>query len=136
MGEEFPREFDYFGTRDPSGWLAAPAAVERLVRLDPGRVRAWNHHQATQGASILTGRWGGSLPGPTNAFGSIVPVAAPARFAATAEAALALHDHLWDQHRVEVPVYPFQGRLWVRVSGQIYNEESDYCRLRDAVAAS
>jgi isopenicillin-N epimerase len=50
-------------------------------------------------------------------------------------AALALNDRLWREHGVEVPIIPFGGSLWVRISAQIYNEMSDYRRLADALQA-
>lgn len=33
---------------------------------------------------------------------------------------------LLDEHRIEVPLFPVNGRLWLRFSAQVYNELSDY----------
>ena len=33
---------------------------------------------------------------------------------------------LLDEHRIEVPVFAATGRLWARISAQVYNELSDY----------
>ena len=35
----------------------------------------------------------------------------------------------------KVPIIPLAGRLWVRISAQIYNEPADYDRLGAAVDA-
>ena len=35
---------------------------------------------------------------------------------------------------IEVHLHAWRGRLWVRISAQIYNERSDIARLGDAVA--
>lgn len=32
---------------------------------------------------------------------------------------------LLDEHRIEVPIFPIAGRLWARISAQVYNELSD-----------
>lgn len=49
--------------------------------------------------------------------------------------AAAVHDRLWTDHRIEVPIVPFGGRLWARVSAQAYDDADDYRRLADAVIA-
>jgi isopenicillin-N epimerase len=33
---------------------------------------------------------------------------------------------LLSEHHVEVPVMAIDGKLWVRISAQVYNERSDY----------
>ena len=42
------------------------------------------------------------------------------------EESLKLHDYLWDTHRIEVPVMPFNDTLWIRVSAQMYNVREEY----------
>src|SRR5262249_30181288 len=42
LGQGFTAEFDYTGTRDNSGWLAAPAALDYLEGWDAEAVRAHN----------------------------------------------------------------------------------------------
>ena len=42
---------------------------------------------------------------------------------------LALYAALFERHRVRAPVMAFDGRLWVRVSAQIYNDIGQYERL-------
>jgi isopenicillin-N epimerase len=38
--------------------------------------------------------------------------------------------------RIEVQLHAWRGRLWARVSAQVYNDRSDIVRLADAVRAS
>ncbi len=56
-------------------------------------------------------------------------------YSASAEAAVQLHDRLRAAHGIEVPVICWEGRLWVRLSSQVYNSLGDYGVLADAVAA-
>jgi selenocysteine lyase/cysteine desulfurase len=36
--------------------------------------------------------------------------------------------------RIEVQLHAWRGRLWVRVSAQVYNDRSDMVRLAEAVS--
>ena len=38
------------------------------------------------------------------------------------------------EDRIEVQLHAWRGRLWARVSAQVYNDRSDIERLADAVA--
>jgi len=57
-----------------------------------------------------------------------VPVPVPHRDAE------ALRNHLFGQHRIEVPVTTHGGRCFVRVSVQGYNTEEDLAALERALA--
>lgn len=50
------------------------------------------------------------------------------------ESARAWSERLWDRHRIAVPVGHAEGRLWVRISAQVYNDPSDFEALADAVS--
>jgi isopenicillin-N epimerase len=45
-----------------------------------------------------------------------------------------LRDALLDEEAIEVQLHAWGGRLWARVSAQIYNEISDFEQLAAAVA--
>jgi isopenicillin-N epimerase len=75
------------------------------------------------------------LPAPADLFGAMVTVPLPPRWPADQEQAVQLHDRLWNEQRIEVPIMAHNARLWVRISGQAYNEAGDYERLADAVLA-
>jgi isopenicillin-N epimerase len=68
-------------------------------------------------------------------LGSMATVRAPGARPGTVEAATALRAALWRERRIEVPVMPFDGALWVRVSAQVFNEAADYERLAAALPA-
>src|SRR6185503_6189532 len=61
LGRGFTAEFDWVGTRDPSAYLAAPAAIAFLREIGPERMRAHNHALAWSGARLLCERWGSPL---------------------------------------------------------------------------
>jgi isopenicillin-N epimerase len=64
---------------------------------------------------------------------AMAAIALPAEFGSDRPAAAGLHDRLLDRHRIEVPIIAHGGRLWVRISAQIYNELADYRRLAEAL---
>ena len=45
-----------------------------------------------------------------------------------------LQDVLLEAHGIEVPVIPFAGRLWIRISAQVYNEREEYRCLARVLA--
>jgi isopenicillin-N epimerase len=134
-GEGFLNEFDWTGTRDPTAWLAVPAALDFYAAMGGPRLRARNHGLAVEASSLLARRWRTEVAAPPALLGSMATVRLPATAPATVEVARSLHDRLWHDHRIEAPVFPLAGGLWVRISAQIYNELADYQRLADAVIA-
>ncbi len=54
---------------------------------------------------------------------------------AEAASAMAVHDVLRDAQGIELPVGFWEGRLWVRLSAQMYNRLEDYVQLARAVRA-
>ena len=133
--DDWLQEFDWTGTRDPSPWLAAPAGLAFMRDvLGVAAMRAHNHHLAWQGAQRLAARWGRPWTTPEPMVGCMATVPLPARFGpADAATASRLRDALLFGHRIEVPVIARGDTLWVRLSAQVYNDESDIERLADAV---
>ncbi len=135
LGLGFSGEFDSVGTRDPSAFLAAPAGLEWMSELGAERVRGYNHRLAWEGAHALADRWGTQFTPPESMIGTMATVPLPERAGSTSADAYRLRAALHDQDRVEVQLHAARGRLWARISGQVYNEEADMIRLADAVLA-
>jgi len=131
--EGFLAEFDWTGTRDPTAWLAITAALEFNLILGAEQVRAYNHDLVIDAARELAVAWGVSLPAPESMFGAMVTLPLPIAEKATQTLAEKFHDALWRNFHIEVPVLCFDDRLWTRLSGQVYNEQSDYMTLAEAV---
>lgn len=134
LDEGFTAEFDWVGTRDPSPWLAAPAGIAFLDELGLDAVRRYNHDLAWHAARSLTTRWQTPLEIREDHIGSMATIALPASLGSTADDALRLRNALLFEDGIEVQVHAGHGRLWTRVSAQVYNDEDDVARLGDAVA--
>ena len=136
--DDWLQEFDWTGTRDPSPWLAAPAGLDFMRDvLGVDAMREHNHRLAWQSAQRLAARWGLAWTTPESMVGCMATRAAagalrarrrrhriaPARCAVLR----ARHRGAGDRPRGDA--------LWVRLSAQVYNDESDIERLARAVDA-
>lgn len=133
LDESYTAEFDWTGTRDPSAYLAAPAGIAFLEELGVDAAADYRHDLVRRATEMLRQRWDGPVGAPADMTASMALAALPDRFTADKETAQALRDKLLFEHDIEVPVLPWQERLWARLSAQVYNELSDFERLADAV---
>jgi isopenicillin-N epimerase len=137
-------EFFWMGTDDFTPALALPAALRFLAGLLPGgfpALRARNRALALAGRQLVADALGVALPCPDTMIGAMasVPVPAlpglPTPDAVSALSLDSLHDRLFHEHAIEVPVLTclaHPGRL-LRISAQAYNEIGDYERLAAAL---
>ncbi|MCE2391561.1 MAG: aminotransferase class V-fold PLP-dependent enzyme [Proteobacteria bacterium] len=135
LDQGFAAEFEWTGTRDPSAFLAVPAALDFLDRLDFEALRKYNHGLLWRGVEWLNGLWDTSTTAGEKMSAFMTAVELPPRFEATPANASRLRDALLFEHRIEAPVFEFGGRLWVRLSVQVYNEFRDFERLAEALDA-
>jgi isopenicillin-N epimerase len=116
------------GTRDPSAYLTVPTAIEWQRRHDWDAVRTRCHDLARRarndlGLEPLT-------PDDDGFFGQMVTLRLP-----EGAAPENLQERLYDEHRIEVPVFERDDGRYIRPSFQGYNDEGDLERLRDALAS-
>jgi isopenicillin-N epimerase len=129
FGQGFTAAFDWVGTRDPTAWLAVPAAIDFHQRLGGAALRERNAALAREQATLLARIWNTERGAPDPLIGSMAAVRLPLAGPASPERALDLRAKLFAQHRIEVPVTAFAGALWARISAHAYNRPSDYARL-------
>ncbi|MEC9175019.1 MAG: hypothetical protein VYC31_01200, partial [Pseudomonadota bacterium] len=133
-GLGFPHEFDWVGTRDVTAQLALPAALRLRAQWGETTIQEHNRSLVLAGSTHVAEAWGTEVGTPPALTGAMRCVALPAGFAVDAETAHALRWQLAEEDRVQVPILPFAGRLWARLSAQVYNTMDDYARLAAAVA--
>jgi isopenicillin-N epimerase len=134
LDQGFTAEFDWVGTRDPSAWLAAPEGLALLRELGEATVWRYNHDLAWRGAQLLADRWKTRLGFGEADIGFMATVPLPDVLGASPGEAAVLRDSLLFDDRIEVQVHAGHGRLWARISAQIYVGISDIERLAEAVA--
>jgi isopenicillin-N epimerase len=134
LDKGFKAEFDMLGTRDPSAHLSAPAAIALLREWGLEAIHAYNHALAWAAAQRLAQRWGTEFDVPEAMIASMATVPLPEVAGSTPGEAQALRDALFFEDDIEVQMHAYRGRVWARISGQIYNDINDIDRLGEAVA--
>jgi isopenicillin-N epimerase len=132
-GLGFHAEFEYQATSDPTNYLAAPEGIALLREWGFDAVLSYMHGLSREAARLLTDRWGTTFEAPDDMIGAMVTVPLPDGAGATADEAVRLRTALLVEDRIEVQLHAWRGRLWVRVSAQVYNDRADITRLADAV---
>ncbi|HEX2428587.1 MAG TPA: aminotransferase class V-fold PLP-dependent enzyme [Gaiellaceae bacterium] len=121
---DFGERHGWQGTRDPAAYLAVPAAIEMDASFD----RAAAQQLADEAERRLAPFGLRPLRGTRAPFMRALTVRASDP------------DELWrrlvEDHRVDVPVYDWEGTALLRVSIGPYNDEVDLERLVDAVRRS
>ncbi|MEK7315969.1 MAG: aminotransferase class V-fold PLP-dependent enzyme, partial [Candidatus Eisenbacteria bacterium] len=129
----FTNEFDWVGTLDPTNYLAAPEGVMLLREWDFEAAREYMHRLAWDGARLLTKEWGTELAVPQEMVGTMVTVPLSERAGASDEDAVRLRLALLLEDNIEIQMHAYRGRIWARLSAQVYNDLSDVERLAEAV---
>lgn len=125
----FVDEVEMQGTRDPSAWLAVPAALAFRRDHDWWKVSADCTRLAQETAARLR-----ELTG--------LPALSSPEFCAPQMVAMqippcdpqAVHDELINKYGIEIPVFEWQGRHIVRLSCQGYNTRAQMDVLIDALS--
>lgn len=123
-------EFDWTGTFDPSAWLCVPESLRTIASLVDGgwpEVMRRNHELALRARDLLCDTLQLERPAPDEMIGSMASVILPDGDRD------ALQNRLLFEHRIEVPIMPWPGRV-LRVSAQLYNTFADYEKLAQALA--
>lgn len=136
-GQGMSEEFGWQGTRDYAGWLSAGAAIDFLGSFDWNAVRAHNHAVATWAHQMLCARLQVEPISPLDGvlLGSMATVRLPPPLnALDAPGLCALQQSLYDEQKIEVPLFTWSEQAFLRVSCQIYNTPEDYERLAVEIA--
>jgi isopenicillin-N epimerase len=134
FGHGFRDEFEWNGTNDPTSCLAAPEGIALLREWGLDAVLDYMHGLAWEAACVLTDCWRTTLQTPRTMVGAMVTVPLSEAAGATDADAARLRLALLVDDRIEVQLHAWRGRLWVRVSTQVYNDRSDIVRLAEAVS--
>lgn len=119
--------FQFRGTRDPSAWLAVPAALDFRQRHGWTDRMALARETALDAARAIAARSGLPLAGApaflTQMVAAPIPPCDPAD----------LHDRLLAEDGIEIPVIRWNDRHFVRLSVQAYTRTADIARLMTAL---
>jgi isopenicillin-N epimerase len=139
--DRFHGEFDWVGTDDPTAVLCIPDAIEWLGAQLPGgwpELRKHNRDLLIAARRLLLERWSIAPPCPESMLGNLaaIPLTDSKDARPGHQGTDSLHAHLFEKHRIEVPVYSFPvfPKRAMRISAQLYNRIEEYQTLADVVA--
>lgn len=148
---QFLTEFDYLGTADYTAAYCIPAAIDFLSTLVPGGIAAVakaNRDLCLKARQLLlpvVGACGGkdTPNAPDDMIACICTMSlplAPAKWQTPTPHHDALHDRLYANHRVQVPVWSVPPQVEggqplrsFRIAAQMYNSIEQYAVLADAL---
>lgn len=136
--EGYPLRVEYQGTQDYTAWLSAPAGVYVLRTLGVERVRRHNAALAAYGQRVVGEALGlapADLPDPGGPDVSMRLLPLPAGVVTTVEEAIALRGRISVDLAIDVQLSAWNGRGWLRLSGQVYNRPEEYDRLAAGLPA-
>ncbi|WP_433118614.1 aminotransferase class V-fold PLP-dependent enzyme [Micromonospora sp. CA-246542] len=134
----FPARVEWQATLDYTSWLAAPAGLFTLRSLGVDRVREHNAALAAYGQRVVGDALGvppAQLPDPGGPGVSLRLIPLPAGTGTTIDAARALQTRIGERLAAEVAVMSWDGRGWLRLTGQVYNTADEYERLATRLPA-
>lgn len=126
--------FDWIGTRDPSPWLCFEAAGRAHDAFGGEALMARNRELANSAARELAAALQARISAPGTMRGAMAAMILR-ESSATAESAAAFRAALAEEYRIMAPTHAFAGKLWLRISAQLYNSPSDYEHLEVACRA-
>lgn len=135
----FRAQFDWTGTDDPTAHLVIPEAIEYLGGLLEG---GWHALYEQIHARVIAGRWtilerlGLESPSPDDMQGALAAVLLPPGDGEVEWILDPLSQALWNDHRIEVPVFPFPAppARMLRIAAHLYNAPAEYERLAETLA--
>jgi isopenicillin-N epimerase len=120
---------EWQGTRDPAAWLAVPEAIRYQEQNQWDKVRHWCHSLAIETQDRLVELTGIPALVSPDLFAQMVSSKLPA--VDTQQ----LHHYLYEQCKIEVPVFNWNGLPLLRVSIQGYNSRFHIDHLLDKLHA-
>lgn len=130
FGQGYTAEFDWIGTRDPSSWLSARAALDWHEAEGGPDLRAHCHVLAMAMGARLADALNSEMAAPPALSGSMAAVRLPGPPRGNPKQQAVAFDLETD---VVISINEIYGADWIRVSAALYNELEDVDRLIEAL---
>jgi isopenicillin-N epimerase len=127
--ERWDEEFTWIGTRDPSPFLAVPAAIDFMESVGISAFRERTHHLAKYARGAIEQLTGCSaiMPDDSSWYQSMAHVPLPSGDWSQLQA------WLWNAKQIEIPIVHFGSRWFVRVSCHLYTLRSQIDYLLESL---
>ncbi len=128
LPQTWAEEFIWPGTRDPSGYLTIPVAIDTMNEIGWNRFRTRCYAMAEYASQSLVELTRQPLLAPRDWYGCMAHVPLPIGNYDD------LQQYLWNRHRIEVPIIQFDSSWFVRVSCHVYNRRGQIDLLIEALS--
>jgi isopenicillin-N epimerase len=118
---------EWQGTRDMSAFLTIPAVVKFMDDNDWPNVSRKCREMVIQTRNQLLNYLNISLPCPNDWLGQMASIPLPFN------AAVEIKNVLLNKYHIQVPIFTWEGKVYLRYSIQAYNSESDLEKLFSAI---
>jgi isopenicillin-N epimerase len=142
-GQGYTAEFDFIGTKDWSPYYCAVDGLHFFEKMGAQKAVEYNTSLNLYAREALMKVIPQPAPCPESMLGFLAAVVLPIELpqsaasdalvqptaehtAALMNLSLKLHDRLWDEHRIEVPVMAFGSRILLRTASHVFNEQQQY----------
>ncbi len=115
-----------------TAWFALPAAIAFVERFGAAKIVDHNFALARRVGNLVAEI--GAVPVAPDVFSPAMRAYVLPQRQHRDEDGVALMSELWQRHRIQVAASAFQGKLLLRLSPQIYLDDSDFERLVDVLA--
>ena len=126
---EFLQDFQWQGTRDMSSFLTIPKAIDFFLEyIQPNQahcrkiiLEAFSQFQSILGTNAISlgSDWIGQM------VSHPLPKDTPTD----------LKEILWNKHKIEIPIFEWNGDFYIRSSFQVYNEKKDLDSLMSVLGS-
>jgi len=125
----YDQEFFWTGTNDFSAFLSFTAAIEFNQALGTTKVMNYMRDLVTTAANTLATRWKTKTLVAPELSSAMAVIQIPKNNYTEAQ----VHDKLFFDYNIEVPVFLVDGEMYLRISSHVYNAKEDYDLLANAV---
>ena len=127
LGQGLQAEFNWIGSRDSSAWFTFQAAVAAHEYFGGQRLMKRNRALAAEAGALIAAELGTTIAGPPDTQVAMTSVLLP--IVADASSSERVQREFSARYAMETSFVPWNDRLAVRISAQVYNELSDYEKL-------
>jgi len=121
--DDWPKNYEYIGTRDYSNYLSISSAFDFRESLGDKEIMEYIHDLAWNGAKILAEIFQTQLQTPNEKLvGAMVGIEVPCDF----DTAMTVQKILLSKYDTYIQIIAYKNKAFVRISGQIYLELEDF----------
>ncbi|MBM2814667.1 MAG: Aminotran 5 protein [Ignavibacteria bacterium] len=129
----YTKEFDWVGTKNPSPYLAINESIDFFYSLGGIELQKRNHSLVLEARTLIAEKHNLEIPCPDEMLGSMASLPLPNNHEVSREEIMRLRNYFLTNHKIEMPFFPFSGKLWFRISVQAYNDMDDYRLLTSSL---